>query len=237
MSMEDIMKALMQSAGGQQQPQQQSGGGEAMSQMLGGMLGGNQTQSSLGGDILTQVIGGLLGGQQSSGGGGAGALLDGLRKILGGTPGTGQPLPLGGAGTSPESSDPLMTLLQPVVNKLAGKLGISPQMATMIVSIALHYLVQSSPSTPGASPLNLGSVMQAMATGQKVSPTALQQSGMVNDVMQATGMSEQQAIKSLNTTLGVFGSQLQPVKAVRGTKGVKSARGVKSKATLKRSRG
>lgn len=237
MSMEDIMKALMQSsAAQQQQPQQSAGGGDAMAQMLGGLLGGSQQQGSGGGDLVTQVIGGLLGGQQNSGGAGAGALLGGLQQILGGTPGTGQQLPLGGNSSAFDSNSAIMSLLQPVVNNVAAKLGISPQIATVIASIALHYLVQSSPNTPGSSPLNLGSVMQALASGKGVSPTALQQSGMVNDVMQATGMNEQEAVKSLNTTLGVLGGQLTPVRSVKGAQGVKSARGVKSKATLKRTR-
>ena len=54
MSMEDIMKALMQSAGASQQQPQQSGGSDSMPQMLGGLMGGSQqsTSSSLGGDIL-----------------------------------------------------------------------------------------------------------------------------------------------------------------------------------------
>lgn len=259
MSMEDILKALLQSAASQPQSQASSAGGDAMAQMLGGMLGGQsqsggtqqqaggdamaqmlggmlggQSQGGAGGDLITEAIGSLLGGQQAAGGAGTGALLGGLQQILGGTPGTGQQLPMGGSGMPLGGSDPLMTLLQPVVNNLAAKLGISPQLATLVASVALHYLVQSSPNTPGASPLNLGSVMQALASGKSVSPTALQQSGMVNDVMQATGMTEEQAVRSLSTTFDVFGSHLTPVKQVRGAAGVKSARGVKAKATLKR---
>jgi hypothetical protein len=233
MSMEDIMKALMQSTAAQQQPQQSTGGGDAMSQMLGGLLGGG-SQGGAGGDMISQVIGGLLGGQQSTGSAGAGPLLGGLQQILGGTPGTGQQLPLGGSGTTMASSDPIMTLLQPVVNNVAAKLGISPQMATLIASIALHYLVQSSPNTPGASPLNLGNVMQSLSSGQGISPNTLQQSGIVNDVMRATGMDQQQAVRSLDTTFGALGGHLVPIKAVKGAKGVKPARGVKGKATLKR---
>jgi len=236
MAMEDILKALMQSAAAQQsQPQpQQSSGGDAMSQMLDGMLGGGQ-QSSGGGDMISQAIGALLGGQQS--GAGAGGLLGGLREILGGTPGTGQPLPVGGNVPATPATNPILTLLQPLINKLAAKLGISPEIAALISSIALHYLVQSSPNTPGASPLNLASVMQALSSGRGISPTALQQSGMVNDVMQATGMTQEQAVKSLSTTFSLMGSQLTPVRKVSGTAGIKSARGVKSKATLKRRRG
>src|SRR5574340_582860 len=175
MAMEDILKALMQSAA-TQQPQQQPAGGDAMSQMLGGLLGG-QTQSSGTGDLVGQVIGGLLGGQQNTGGAGVGSLLGGLTQIIGGTPGTGQQLPLGGNTGSLGSNDPIMALLQPVVNNVAAKLGISPQIATVVASIALHYLLQSSPKTPGASPLDLGSVLQTLSSGKTISPTALQQSG------------------------------------------------------------
>src|SRR5512143_3291739 len=138
MSMEDIMKALMESATAPQ-PQQQSAGGDAMSQMLGGLMGGSQ-QGSAGGDLISQVVGGLLGGgQQGGSAGGIGQLLGGLQQIIGGAPGTGQPLPTGGGNVNPDSNDPLMTLLQPIVNKVAAKAGISPQIATIIASIALHY--------------------------------------------------------------------------------------------------
>jgi hypothetical protein len=231
------MKALMQSAGGQ--AQQSSGGSDALSQALGGLLGGGQQsgtpqsggggdmlsqalggllgggqqastpQGGGGGDMLSQALGGLLGGGQQSGGGGVGALLGGLQQIIGGTPGTGQQLPLGGGNVSIGSGEPLMGLLQPVVTQLAAKAGISPQIATIIASIVLHYLVQSHPSTPGASPLNLGSVMQTLASGGRLDAGTLQSSGIVNDVMQATGLDEKQAVKSLNTTFNVLGAQVR----------------------------
>lgn len=253
MSMEDLLKALMQSAAPQQRPQQPAGGMDALSQMLGagqnqaaggdmltqalgGMLGGAQSQGSGGGDAISQAIGGLLGGQQGAGGAGTGALLGGLQQILGGTPGTGQQLPTGGSGMSIGAGNPALLLLQPVIQKVAAKLGISPQMATAVASIALHYLVQSSPNTPGASPLNLGSVMQALTSGKKVSPTALQQSGMVGDVMQATGLNQQQALKSIHTTFGIMGSQLAPARKAPRAAGTKSVRGAKRKAAPKRGR-
>lgn len=238
MSMEDILKALMQSTsaptqqsssgsdamsqvlggllGGAQQgnTQQTGGGGDMLSQALGGLLGGSQQGTSQqgggGGDMLSQALGGLLGGgQQSGGAGGIGQLLGGLQQIIGGTPGTGQQLPLGGGGLNTGASDPIMSLLQPVVAQLAAKAGISPQIATLIASIVLHYLVQSHPSTPGASPLNLGSVMQTLASGGRLDQSTLQSSGIVNDVMQATGLDERQAVRSLNTTFNVLGSQVK----------------------------
>jgi hypothetical protein len=215
MSMEDIMKALMQSSTG---TQQQASGGSGLGGLLGGLLGGGQ--QSAGGDALSQAIGGLLGGGQQSGGSAVGQLLGGLEQIIGGQAGTGQPLSAA-TGTAPSTSDPVMVLLQPFVDKLAAKVGISPAIATVIVSIALKYLVQSHPSTPGASPLDLGSVMQSLASGSGIDQSTLQSSGMVNDVMQATGLNQQQAVKSLNTTFNVLG------KSVKGA-------GVSGKATLKK---
>jgi hypothetical protein len=228
MAMEDILKALMQSASAQQQPRPQSGGGsDAMSDMIGGLLGGSQ-QSGGGGDALSQVLGGLLGGSQQGSGAPASQVLGGLEQIIGGQ--------AGAAAAPPNSNDPLMVLIQPLVNKVAAKVGISPAIATIIVSIVFKYLLKSHPSTPDESPLNLGNVMQTLASGGRLSDSTLQTSGMVNEVVRVTGMDERQAVASLNTTFGVIGSQLAPVKKVSGAKGVKSARGVRSKATLKRRR-
>lgn len=228
MSMEDILKALMQSASAQQRPQQQSvGGSDAMSDMIGGLLGGGQ-QSGGGGDALSQVLGGLLGGGQQGGSAPASQAVGGLDQIIGA---------LAGGTTTPQSSnDPLMVLIQPLVNKVAAKVGISPAIAAIIVSIVFKYLLKSHPSTPDESPLNLGNVMQTLASGGRLSESTLQTSGMVNEVVRVTGMDERQAVASLNTTFGVIGSQLAPVKKVSGAAGVKSARGVRSKATLKRRR-
>ena len=209
MSMEDIMKALMQSSTG---TQQQSGGAGAdmLSQAIGGALGSTQTGGGGGG--LGGLLGSLLGGgQQQQSNTPATQLLGGLEQIIGGTPGSDQ-LGKDQGSANLDSNSPLMLLLQPVVNQLAAKAGISPQIATIVTSIALHYLLQSHPSTPGASPLNLNSVMQTLASGGQVSPSTLQQSGMLNDVMQATGLNQQQATRSINQTFSVLGSQVAGVK-------------------------
>ncbi len=207
MSMEDIMKALMQTSAG---TPQQSGGpsSDMLSQAIGSALGGSLQQSGGGG--LASLLGGLLGGgqQQSAP---ATQLLGGLQQIIGGTPGSGQ-LGMNQGSMNLGASNPVMMLIQPVVNQLAAKAGISPEIATIVTSIALHYLLQSHPSTPGASPLNLNSVMQTLAAGGQVNPNTLQQSGIVNDVMQATGLNQQQATRSINQTFGILGSQVAGVK-------------------------
>jgi hypothetical protein len=116
---------------------------------------------------------------------------------------------VGAAATPAASDDPIMTLLQPLVNQLAAKAHISPAIATIIASIAIKYLLQSHPATPGPSPLDLGSVMQQLASGSGISQSTLQSSGMVNDVMRATGLPEQEAVRTLDTTFNVLGNHVK----------------------------
>ncbi len=259
MSMENLMNVLMQSAmqqsqgsarqqaarqqsnndalsqviggllGGQQQaPAQQSAGGDMLGQLVGGLLGGAAqggvqqqapAQQSAGGDMLGQLVGGLLGGgaQQAGGyqqsyqpaaGNSGDMLLGALESIIGGQPGTGQALSMNQGSFNMGTSSPVMMLLQPVVNQVAGKLNISPQIATVVASIALHYLLSSHPSTSPNAPLNLGSVMQQLAGGG-VSQGTLRNSGMAQDVMSATGLNKQQALQALETTFGALGAGVQ----------------------------
>ncbi len=229
MSMEDIMKALMQTSGGAaQQPSAGGAGADLLSQAIGGALG-----SSGGGGGLGGLLSGLLGGGQQQAGQPATQMLSGLEQIIGGTPGSGQ-LPMNQGSLGMSANNPLMTLLQPVVNQLAAKAGISPAVATIVTSIALHYLLQSHPSTPGESPLNLNSVMQTLASGGQVSPNTLQKSGMVNDVMQATGLKQQQAVRSINQTFSVLGSQVAGVKGTASFKRTTATRAPARKAPAKK---
>jgi hypothetical protein len=152
-------------------------------------------------------------------------VLGGLEQIIGGQLGAAAPT---------SSGDPLMTLLQPLVNQVAAKVRLSPAIATIIVSIALKYLLKSHPSTPDQSPLNLGSVMQTLASGGRLSESTLQTSGMLNEVVRVTGLDEQQAVRSLNTTFGVIGSSLTRTSTVRGGTIKKTTRGVTAKASVKR---
>ncbi len=244
MGMEDIMKALMQSAGqsqgqaasgggaggdllsgvlgslmsgGQQATSQQSGGADLLSGVLGGLMGGGQQQAmpqqQAGGDMLSGMLGGLMGGgqqpmqQQQSGGD---MMLGMLEQVIGGQPGQGQQLGISQMGSmNMGTGNPMMGLLQPIVSQVAAKLNISPQIATVVASIAMHYLLSSHPATSPQAPMNLGAVMQQLGRSGNLSQGMLRNSGMVNDVMQATGLNKQDALRSLDTTFGVLGSQVQ----------------------------
>jgi hypothetical protein len=210
MSMENLMKALMESAAPTQQqaPQQQAGGGDVLSEVLGGLMGGAQQSASQqgGGDMLSGVLGGLLGGGQ--GGNSGDQMLGALEQIIGGRPGQGQTLGVNqGAMNMGGMNDPVMMMVQPIVNQLAAKAKIPPQIATVVVSIAVHYLLSSHPSTSTKAPMNLGSFMQELSSGN-VSPDTLHNTGMVKDVMEATGLDQQKAQSSLSTMFGMLASHL-----------------------------
>ncbi len=183
MTIDNLMKGLMQSAGNGQQ----SSGGDALSQALGGLMG----SSSQGGNQTDQMLGSL-------------------EHIIGGRPGTGQPLPqnagnvpvTGGAGA------PAMALVPPIADKVANKAHIPPRAATIAAAIALHYLLASHPSSSAKAPMNLGSVMQQLNSGG-VSHGTLQSSGMVSDVMQATDLDRQGAMQTLDAVFGTLASHVQ----------------------------
>ncbi len=215
MTMENLMKALMESATQSQQgAPQQAAGGDALSQVIGGLMGGQQAApQQAGGDALSQVLGGLLGGGMQQGGlqpGGQGdQMLGVLEQIIGGRPGMGQSMAVNqSGGLNVSMNDPVMSMLQPVVSQLAAKANIQPQIAMVVASIAIHYLLSSHPSTSPKAPMDLGQVMRELQGGN-LSQSTLNKSGMIDAVMQATGLNQQQAARSLNTTFEQLGAHVQ----------------------------
>ncbi len=186
-----------------------------LSQVLGGLMGGGAQQvaapQQAGGDLLSQALGGIVGGG-TQGGNQGDQMLGLLEQVIGGRPGQGQALGLapntGGMMGGMGMNDPVMMFLQPVVNQLAAKVNIPPQIATVVASIAVHYLLSSHPSTSPNAPMDLGNVMQQLASGG-VSRATLQNSGMVNDVVQTTGLGEQDAIRGLDTVFGLLSGQVR----------------------------
>ncbi len=182
MALDNLMKGLMQS--GSDPQGQQGSGGDPMSEALGGMMGGGAP----GGSASSQMLGALEG-------------------IIGGKPGTGKPLPqnAGNAANPAQAGGPAMSVVQPLADRVAEKVGVSPQIATVVSSIALHYLLSSHPSSGAQSRLDYGSTMQELKTGG-LSPDTLKNSGMVNDVTQATGLDQNKAVRSLNTVFSTLAS-------------------------------
>src|SRR5512140_3172502 len=102
MTLDNLMRGLMQSASGSQQGSS--------------------------GDLLSDALSGVMGGSQGSNSGNM--MLGALERIIGGKPGTGKPLPQNDPMIpNTGGNNPAMSMVQPVANQVAGRPHISPAMA------------------------------------------------------------------------------------------------------------
>lgn len=245
MSMDDILKLLVESRQQQGRPSQasdpmtdliggllggggSSGGGQAdaMVGMLGNLLGGGQPQSggtSQQSDMMTEMLGGLLGGSggqsqmgsQQSGLGGIMSLLE-MFTGAGGQSGLGQSSMMGG--------NPLMGLIQPLVEPLAKKLKISPELAMIVVSFVLQKMLAHHPTSGrDSTQFDLDDLFNQVGSTGKINPNMLQNSGMVDELSRVTGMDQATAAKSLNTAFTMVGNRALKAAAKPAGKTLKGA--------------
>ena len=197
----DLMKGKKQEGrGGQPSEADRDGLGD----LLGGMIGGSPQS---GGDApdLGGLLGGMLGGAPTASGGGGSpdmaGLLGGLLGGSGGTQAGGMSGLLGGllGGGSGQSSNPLVG---PIADMLAEKLGLSPAVASTLVSAAIPLLM-------GA--LTKGAGRQAGGRSGQVDLDEMDLTGLVEEEMQQqdtvrqvaaeTGLSDEEADQALRETL------------------------------------
>lgn len=199
MSMDDILKVLVDS---RKQQQSASQGADPMTDLIGSLLGGGSAPSggsSQQSDGMTEALGNLLGGQSS---GGQQSGLGGMMSLLEMFTGAGGQ---GGVGQSALSSNPLGGLLQPLVKPLAEKLNISPEIATVVISFVLQKLLSHHPTSGrDSTQFNIDDLFSQLGSG-KLDPTTLKNSGMVDELANITGMDRPQARKSLNTAFAMVG--------------------------------
>lgn len=189
MSMEDILKVLVNSRQPNSQSQQQNV--DPMTELLGSLLGSGQPSTS------TQSR------QQQTGG--LGDLMSLLEIFMGGNQGQ-QTNSMNQMGMN----NPIMLLLQPFVDKLAKKMNISPQIAMVVVSFVVYKLLAHHPTSGrDSNSFDLDDLLTQMSKG-KIDPNILQTSGMINELSRSTGLDQTTAAKSLETAFGMFG---KPVKA------------------------
>lgn len=196
MNMDDLMNALNQD-GPQKPPKsgQPSSGQESgqmdLGSLLGGMAAGGGQQG--GGQM---DLGGLLG---ALGGGGSAQGGDPLAGLLGGLMG-------GGSGSS-GMGGPFDALAGP----LAEKLGISPQIASMVIMFLANALLGGKAgSRSGAVDSNaaadLSDVVTMLNSGQADS-RALQGNQLVQDLSQETGLDQETAARSIGALADMLGGQ------------------------------
>lgn len=203
MSMEDILKALVNSR--QQGSSSQSS--DPMTDLVGGLLGGGKSQGGVNlsdgvdlGDVAG-LVGGFMGETQQPKGarqqqaGELSGMMGMLESVM------------GGQGTS--QNDPVMMMLQPFVAPLAKKANISPEIAMIVVSFVAHKLLAHHPTSGrDSNTFNLDDMIQQMSTG-KIDSNLLHSSGMVKEVSAKTGLDEATAVKSLNTAFSMMGKEVQ----------------------------
>jgi hypothetical protein len=191
MNMDDLMKALNQ-AGGQQAPTggQQSSGQQGGGQMdLGGLLGALGGGGAGGGQI---GLGSLLGALGSGGAGGGQLDLGNLLGALGGGAGGGSPF-------------------DALAGPLAEKLGISPQIASMVIMFLANALLGGKAGSRSGgvdtdSAANLNDVVKMLNSGQ-IDSEALQGNQLVQDLSQQTGLDQQTAARSIGAVVDMLGGQ------------------------------
>ncbi|HQW34275.1 MAG TPA: hypothetical protein PKY60_02450, partial [Thermoflexales bacterium] len=191
-----------------QSTQSSAGMGDVLGSILGGMLGGSSTgmggrssQSSADpiGSILSSVLsGGMSSGMGATSNNGMGGMLGGLL----------------GAGAGAALLD--LTPFGPIVTDLANKLGIPPAVAKTVVAFALMKLitgaVQGRASAQKAPAMSLGTDVSGLSArlgaGQGVDRRYLARSGMVDELVNQTGLDQRTATQSLLAAFNALGSQV-----------------------------
>lgn len=202
MSLEDIFKVLADSR--QQGASASTGASDPMTQLIGGLLGGQGDSSQTAGQVM-DLVGGLLGGDSSAPAaqtsGSQGADLSSMMDLLETVMSSGQ-----SGATTANANDPLMSMLQPFINQLAEKVHISPAIATLVVSFVVHKMLAHHPSSGRDS--NQFSLDDLLSTGA-VSADTLKSSGMVRELAKVTGLNEQTASHSLDAAFSLLGGTAQ----------------------------
>jgi hypothetical protein len=155
-------------------------------------------------DPLMDLLGGILSGGGAGQAGSQGAA-GGLADLLG---------MLGGAGSGGGTG----SLFEPILSRLAEQLGLSPQLAQMVVSFVLGKLLTGAATGSGASgraavagastSFDLDQLLGQMQGGQGVETRFLDPSGMAAELAEQTGMDHELAAASLQEVFGMLGAQL-----------------------------
>lgn len=198
MSMEELLQALM--GGGGAAKQRRAGSGDPLTDMLQGILGGGAASRQGGGleDILGSVLGGTMG-QSKSPQSSQGGLMDILGAVMGGGSG------MQGPGTSP------------IVEGIAGKLGLPQGIAQMIVAFVIGKLLSNVMGGGGAAALPGTTVQPRSRAATPQQPQSFnldnlletmgQDGSMADELAQQTGLDAQTAQRGLQEVLGMIGAQ------------------------------
>ena len=175
--LQDIFSALTSGASQGSNNQSQSGG-DALSGLLGSLMGGQTgNQSQTGANELSNLMGSLLGGQTG-----------GAAPAIGGQTGTNPLMNLVNSGQNPAVN----SLVQPAVDQIARKLGIPPAVAMTAVTFAVHKML-SNHGTKLANGEDISGLLQ-----KHTNTDFLHSSGLSKELASQTGMHPDAAASALS---------------------------------------
>lgn len=218
MSMEDILRVLVNSRQQNNQAQQQNV--DPMAELVGSLLGGGQPSMMPQQSQMPQQSGGL------------GDMMSLLEMFMGGSQ-----QQQASSMNQMDMNNPIMLLLQPFVDKLAKKMNIPPQIAMMVVSFVVYKLLAHYPTSGrDSNSFDLDDMFKQMSKG-KIDPNILQNSGMINELARQTGLDQDTAARSLETAFSMFGKTVKAgMKPSRGTRSTPTRRTPVSGSKLRTAR-
>lgn len=183
---------------------------------LGALLGGLSGDEGQGqqGDAMGDMLGALMGGQDAQGGGDLGGLLGGLMGGQGGQDGDAMMGMLGGllggmggasanAGAMGGMNTGMNAALAPLADMLSEKLGISREMAMSAMAIIVPMILSK---LAGGGQARSGDPLGANRSAG-LSFSRDEQDQMIQSLTSQTGMNEEQAAQVLNQAVNVLGGQ------------------------------
>ena len=229
--LQDIFNALaggaVQGSNQQQAGNQPQAGGDLLSGLLGSLMGGQSSapapaagsQPQAGAGELSDLLGSLMGGGQTGASGqgtnpaqaGGGELSGLLGSLMGGGQTGGTTAAMGAqTGGNPlmnlvsSGQNPMVNMLiQPVVDQIAGKLGIPQSTAMMAVTYAIHFML-SNHGTKLANGEDMSGLLQ-----QHTNQDYLHSTGMSKELSNQTGMKPAAAASALSEVFKLLGASSQ----------------------------
>jgi len=177
-----------------------------LTSLLGAVLGGHpdvQNHMSKSGQSMDDVLGSLMGGSNQNA---LGSILGAAGKAA--TQSSGNPMTdilgalTGSSGAMQPGSLASNSFLSPIVDDVARKHGIDPQMAETVVRFALTQLM----SKQGGG--DMSSLVQQLASDQGIQTSQLKSGTMATQLANQTGMDHDTAAKSLQQVLSAFGKHM-----------------------------
>jgi hypothetical protein len=166
MSMEDILKVLVNSRQQGNSPQQTA---DPMADLIGSLLGGGQAPAQSQAPM-----------NQNAGGTDLSGMMGLLETFMGGAQ----------SNNSTSNNSPIMMLISPFVPALAKKANVSPEIAMVVISFVVHKLLAHHPTSGrDSNSFNFEDMLGQMSSG-KVDTSLLRQSGMVNELSKKTGLDD-----------------------------------------------